>query len=364
MTLAETRISNDSCAAKNPAWVTGFISTPVGTIPRVKTQLDWGDTAGRWMVRWGINRMGYTVRPGLYAVGNPCSPSPVFVSANYKLSFDILRKNLAGIDAWILVLDTKGINVWCAAGKGTFGTREIITRVAEARLRDLVSHRTLILPQLGAPGVTARQVTKATGFKPVFGPVRAADIPAFLQSGMKASPKMRRVLFPARDRLVLTPVELVGSMKYIAAIFAVLFFMAFISPAPFSWSRVINETLYGFIPLLLADLTGAVITPFLLPWIPGRPFAWKGALTGFFMMLILIAASPFGFTPESWIGRAALLCLGTAFSSFLALNFTGCTPFTSLSGVDREMKKALPLLIITSASGILLLMLNKFVVFI
>jgi len=107
------------------------------------------DLAGRWKARWGIGRMNYTIEPGLYAVGNPESSSPVFISANYKMSFDYLRKDLNSVDGWILVLDTKGINVWCAAGKGTFGTDELVNRIAIVRLGDIVRHRELIVPQLG-----------------------------------------------------------------------------------------------------------------------------------------------------------------------------------------------------------------------
>ena len=70
--------------------------------------------------------MRYKVDPGLYAVGRPTVESPVLVSANYKLSFDRLRSQLTGLDAWMLVLDTHGVNVWCSAGKGTFGTDEIV----------------------------------------------------------------------------------------------------------------------------------------------------------------------------------------------------------------------------------------------
>ena len=76
-------------------------------------------------VRWGIGRMNYRVDPGLYSLGNPDALSPVLVSANYKMSFDRLRESLPGRNAWILVLDTDGVNVWCAAGKGTFGTEEL-----------------------------------------------------------------------------------------------------------------------------------------------------------------------------------------------------------------------------------------------
>ena len=108
--------------------------------------------------------MRYRVDPGLYAVGAPDAASPVFVSANYGLSFNVLRRALAGITGWILVLDTKGINVWCAAGKGTFGTAELIHRIQATRLDTVVTHRNLIVPQLGAPGVSAHEVGKATGF--------------------------------------------------------------------------------------------------------------------------------------------------------------------------------------------------------
>ena len=93
------------------------------------------------------------MEPGLYALGAPAPDSPVFVSANYTLSFDALRSALRGIDGYLLVLDTKGINVWCAAGKGTFGTDELVARIEATRLAEVVRHRRLILPQLGAPGV-------------------------------------------------------------------------------------------------------------------------------------------------------------------------------------------------------------------
>ena len=88
----------------------------------LKTHLD--HLAARFRIRRGKHR----VTPGLYALGSPTPESPVFVSANYTLSFDALRSSLAGVDGYILVLDTHGINVWCAAGKGTFGTDELVNR--------------------------------------------------------------------------------------------------------------------------------------------------------------------------------------------------------------------------------------------
>jgi len=109
-------------------WIVGSAKTNLGDVPQVSTALCWADRLGAWKARWGIRRMQYAIEPGLYAVQAPSADSPVLVSANYKMSFDRLRSQLAGIDAWILALDTRGINVWCAAGKGTFGTDEIVIK--------------------------------------------------------------------------------------------------------------------------------------------------------------------------------------------------------------------------------------------
>ena len=175
--------------------IIGNVTVNSHAVPVVSTRLSAKDRRDGIRVRWNIGRDRYTVLPGLYAAGAPGPESPVLVTANYKLSFDALRKNLPGIDAWILVLDTKGINVWCAAGKGTFGTRELEQRIIRVRLAEIVSHRTLTLPQLGAPGVSAPQVKKEAGWIVKYGPVRAEDIPAYLQAGSRKDAAMREVHF-------------------------------------------------------------------------------------------------------------------------------------------------------------------------
>ena len=252
-------------------WVTGEIYTLKGNVPVVSTNISFKDILGAWKVRWGINRMNYMVNPGLYAVGSPDS-SPVLVSANYKLTFDYLRKELSELDCWLLILDTKGVNVWCAAGKGTFGTDELINRISKTGLSEIVSHRKLILPQLGAVGVAAHKVAKQTGFSVVYGPVRAKDIKAFISSGLEATEEMRTVKFTAWDRLVLTPLQLVQAAKPALMVLGVLFLINLFAARPFGLS--------DFIISAGSVITGAVITPLLLPFIPGRAFAWKGWLLG------------------------------------------------------------------------------------
>lgn len=150
-------------------FVAGSLKTPVGILPQVSATLMRADRRGAIKARCGVGRMNYSIEPGLYALNNPDANSPVLVTANYKMSFDKLREALPGRNLWILVLDTKGINVWCAAGKGTFGTEELICKIESCRLKEIVNHRKIILPQLGAPGVAAHEVKKTHR---LYGPLR------------------------------------------------------------------------------------------------------------------------------------------------------------------------------------------------
>ena len=317
----------------------GKVETPAGPVPRVHSRIGSRDLLGRWKVRWGIGRDRYRVAPGLYALGAPGADAPVLVTANYKLTFDVVRRDAAGLDAWILVLDTRGINVWCAAGEGTFGTGEVIRRVTEARLAEVVRHRALILPQLGAPGVAAHEVRKRCGFSVVYGPVRAREIRSFLEAGMKASPAMRRVGFPAMDRLVLTPVEIAGALRPAGWAAVVLFLLSGVGPGVFSLEAAWERGLAAVATLAAGVLAGAVVTPALLPWLPGRAFSVKGGLTGGVLAACAVTWYRGALDPP---GALALLLAMTAVSSFVAMNFTGATPFTSPSGVEKEMRRALP----------------------
>lgn len=78
------------------------IDTAIGKVPQVNSALGWRDYAGMLQMRFDIGRTSYTVDPGVYALGTPQASSPVVVSANYKLSFDLLRAALPGRNAWIV----------------------------------------------------------------------------------------------------------------------------------------------------------------------------------------------------------------------------------------------------------------------
>jgi len=324
-------------------WITGSADTPAGPVPIVATGWGSGDRLGALLVRLGLRRHSYAIRPGLYGVGSPDAWSPVFVTGNYKLSFDHLRRSLAGRDGWILALDTRGINVWCAAGKGTFGPAELAARLAASGLARVVSHRTLLLPQLGAPGGAAHEISKRAKFRVVYGPIRAADLPAFLDAGSKATPQMRLVRFSLKDRLVLTPVEIgmvLASKGFLLGLALWIVGRFWVKPLAFSLPAV-----------LVAILIGAVVVPALLPWIPGRAFSLKGWLVGMLWALGFLAMRGLPAAAGGWLSAAAYLLILPALSAFIAMGFTGSSPITSLSGVVKEMKTAVPLMLLAVVLG-------------
>jgi len=325
-------------------------ANPAAGIPVVSTRLSIKDRWGDCKVRLDWGRMHYAVDPGLYAVGKPDENAPVLVSANYKLTFDSLRKELDGLDCWLLILDTKGVNVWCASGKGAFGTEELIARIAQTRLAEVVSHKTLILPQLSAVGVSAHDVKRQSGFSVEYGPVRAQDIKPFLASGRTATEEMRTVRFNLRDRLVLTPVEVVLAMKKALILFGGLFLLNLFAARPFG--------LGDFIAFMGAILVGTVLTPVFLPVIPGRAFAAKGGLAGLLWAVVSVWINGW-MGPFLWLPLAGYVLVLPSVSAFLAMNFTGSATYTSFSGVMKEMRAAIPVMAAAAAAGLVLLILYR-----
>ena len=282
------------------------------------------------LARLGVYRLNHRVDPGLYSLGKPTSKSPVFVSANYTLSFDMLRSSLKDIDAYILVLDTQGVNVWCAAGKGTFGTDELTSKIQTTNLANVVSHRKLILPQLGASGINSFEAEKQSGFKVEYGPVRANDLPEYLKTE-KATPEMRQVKYTLKDRLVLIPVELsVAALPLIVAVIA-LYILGGILPAS---------------AIAVSVLAGTALFPTVLPWLPTRDFSSKGFILGILLALPYAAAAFLGaFDSAMWLRvvlGSAYIFLMAPITAYLALNFTGSTTFASRTGVKKEIFRYIP----------------------
>jgi acetyl-CoA decarbonylase/synthase complex subunit gamma len=213
------------------------------------------------------------------------------------------------------------------------------------------------LPQLGATGVAAREVKRRSGFSVTFGPVRAADIKPFIEAGMVATREMRRVTFSALDRLVLVPLAMVQGLKYLGIALALFLVLSGITPAGYSTAAVRGAGPAAVANLMLAYVAGTACFPILLPWLPGRAFAFKG-----FMLGLVVLAGSFG---AGWMGGRYLEITAWALIvpvivSFAAMNFTGASTFTSLSGVRKEMRIAVPLQIAGAIAGLTLWIVARF----
>lgn len=333
---------------KTKTWVIGYKTTPIGDIPLISSELTWDDIKSSWKMRWALKRDYYSIDPGIYGIGNPDESSPVLVTANYKLTFDKVRKELKDHNLWIVVLDTRGVNVWCAAGKGTFGTEELIHRLEEINLKDLVNHKRIILPQLGAVGVAAHEVTKKTGFSVKYGPVLAKDIPQYITNRFKKTEEMRDIPFSFLDRLVLVPIELSGAKKISLQILAVVLLVSLIDHGGLN-----IKVLHDLVPFVGAILAGIVLGPLMLPVLPTRSFAIKGMFLGIVLTIGCIFLFELGV-----ITSAFYLLVLPPIVSFFTLNYTGSTTFTSLAGVKLEVTIATPVYLNMLGLGVVLKSLN------
>jgi SAM-dependent methyltransferase len=247
------------------------------------------------------------VRPGLYGVGRPDAHSPVLVTGNFDLTVRRLVRALDGqMDAWVLVVDSAGINVWCAAGGGYLTADKVVAAVKSSHLEQVVKHHALILPQLCANGVDGWRIRKETGWGVHWGPIRAQDIPAYVAARRKKTDAMRWVRFPLRDRLemvtvtvgfygllILVPVLIFWRSMFPAiavSLVAVSYFYAVVHP----WLPG-RDGLFKSIPLALIALAGLfVYSAFWNPLPVLRLFHWTVGLTG---LSVFAAAELQGMSP-------------------------------------------------------------------
>ncbi len=138
---------------------------------------------------------------GVRQVGSPGPASPVIVTGNYDLTVRRVIRALKGLDAWVVVAPSAGINVWCAASGGHLGTHQVVTALKTSGIENHVSHHRAILPQLAATGVLGREVSRRCGWKVRFGPAHIEDLPEWLANGEKKTDAMRRVRWGAVERL-------------------------------------------------------------------------------------------------------------------------------------------------------------------
>ncbi len=247
-----------------------------------------------WFVAYLCRWLPHATSTGLRKVGNPDADSPVIVTANFSLTVKRVLDALAGGNFWLLVANSDGINVWCAADGGIFTENRIIDAIKVSELSEKVSHREVILPALSAPGVDKKAIRKETGFHALFGPVYADDIPAYLASGKEKTDDMRRFKFNLRHRL-----DMLLSMNFpiyliVAVVLAIFRPQCLLGFTLLFWLAAV--VLYLFVHVIpgktgwaQAGLSAAAVV---LIWagydwyVPGDPLAHRGWFIATFVIFL------------------------------------------------------------------------------
>ncbi len=291
-------VPTDQKPGELPAGVVGRLAHRV----RLRTLL-----LDLWLLFFRIIPPYPKVRPGLYAVGNPDQRSPVLVTGNFDLTVRRLVQAIDGkLNAWILVADSSGINVWCAAGGGYFTAEKVIAALKSSNLQAVVDHHALILPQLCANGVDGWRIRHETGWGVHWGPARAADIPDYLAGRRKKTDPMRWVRFPLKDRLEMVTVTM-GFYGLLILLPVFIFWRQLFWPITFSmlglsyFYAVVHpwlpgrDGLYKSIPLTVLALAGLfAYTTFWHPMPMEQFFHWMVGLTG---LSVFSAAELQGMSP-------------------------------------------------------------------
>jgi ubiquinone/menaquinone biosynthesis C-methylase UbiE len=283
-----------------------------------------------WLLFFRIIPPYPKVRTGLYAVGHPDADSPVLVTGNFDLTVRRLVQAIDGkVNVWLLVADSAGINVWCAAGGGYFTAEKVIAAVKSSHLNEVVNHHALILPQLCANGVDGWRIRKESGWGVHWGPARAADVPAYLAGKRKKTDEMRWVKFPLQDRLEMVTVTM-GLYGLLILLPVLIFWRHMFWPITFSmlglsyFYAIVHpwlpgrDGLYKSIPLTIISLAGLFAYSALLNPLPAQQlFHWMVGLTG---LSVFSAAELQGMSPlmrgeqANWSWEAAIgLALGAIY---------------------------------------------------
>lgn len=250
------------------------------------------------------------VRTQVRVLGNPDRMSPVFLTGNYDLTVRRVLRSLRGVDGYLIVASSNGVNVWCASSGGHLTTHQVVTALKVAALEEKVAHREVILPQLAATGVEGKEVRRRTGWIVRFGPADVADVPEYLAAGKQKNDRMRRVRFGARQRLEMAaswaaPIALIGSA------FAWHHLLAF---WVLVWAMAVAVFLaYDRLPV--SDLVRRAVF----------------AVAGISAIFVLLGAT------GTWTGGRALLWGAAALvvTGILTFDFAGSTP-TQPAGMFKE----------------------------
>jgi NAD-dependent dihydropyrimidine dehydrogenase PreA subunit len=257
---------------------------------------------------------------GLRRIGRPDRQSPVLVTCNFYVTVRRLLRKLRGFDIWLLVADSKGVNVWCSAGGDEFNTHSVVTAVKTSGIAERVDKHELVLSPLAAPGVEINEIKRQSGWSVCWGPVRIKDIPLYLEAGRHRIEEMKRITYNWQERLDTA----LGSLF------------------PFFLLGAIGFVLIGPHLLLNYLVVGSVTFFFFMlacPWLPGsrglvKVLFLEVILAGFLIGTIFVdVSSDFSIRADIIIAMVTLLIYGSELGGLAPNMPSDLDPFLSRLGI-------------------------------
>ena len=294
------------------------IQDTIEELPVRFTLIDYGKALISWIF---LFMRVFTIKPGLYHIGQLDEKAPLLVTANNYLTVFLLVRRLRNRRVRLLITDTKGINVWCSAGEGHFSAKEIIEKATKCGLLTGKGKVRMILPKFSLAGISLEQLRKH-GINPIIGPLYAKDVPSFLGHDRLENQIDDRVHFGLQSR------------AFTALPAAVQFFYYSLGVYVISLGHVSPDIIWIATGL-------AFIYPLLFPLLPGKLFSVKG------LSLALVASIISVFIQYGGVEEKLLLVVFIfATSIFIALSYTGNSAVSNYTSVRRETARFLPVVVI------------------
>jgi len=272
------------------------------------------------------------IEPGIYKSGNPDEKSPILVTANYEFTYIKVMRDLKGLDAWIICVDSNGINVWCAARGNDFGNMQLLEAIEATGIKNITQKKTLLLPQLSAGGVAIPQLPKNSEefpFRVRYGPVWSKSIPQFLDENPGQKPdRMKLAKFKLYHRIR-------AGITHTSFLFRKIFILPLIGLVLLFLILTWFNKLWWIGELSLWIIAANLIVALLFPISRfTRRFIFKGIFFGIINMVLL---GGFSYLIHNNLYYALWqLCFYFWITFFSVMSFSGYTMATSPREIQEE----------------------------
>ncbi len=293
------------------------------------TILDYFKVLISWILSY---RRTFSIEPGLYFTGKEYDMNtPMIVTCNYHMTVFLVWRKMRRIPVRVLVIDTKGINVWCSAGKGQFNAQEILKQLAKYPKEILTNEAKLqlILPKLSLSGVKLSDL-RPYDIDPIIGPIYLEELPAFLTKRPFKNSIDSHYKFDLRDRLFTLIPTFIQFTVYLG-IGAIVLLAIHLWLNTGIWWQVI--------PI---GLTITTIYILMFPWLPTKSFAKKG-ISLFFILSALFVAILNHYGIHRVLDWVFYVSFTVGASLFFSLYYTGNSGVSNYSEVRRETIIYLPI---------------------